>query len=492
MTTYTINLSNGDLLATLVPQAIDIVHAPITLYGQGTINYGQIANNNLVKLAENFCSDVAPNHPLTGTLWYDSAFSIFRVWNGAAWIGLRPETSPSNAGVAHISLGSTTVVCILSHGKIVATISDSAVNQLSLPSQLLFRDVNYSFSSRFPNGIGMGISISSDIELSQGDNTDTLVTSKWVKSQNYVSTVSSGIITTALGYTPLNPANNLSDVANASSAISNLGLGSMALQNPNSISVAGGAIDGTTIGSITPSSGVFTTIATTGSQNAKYVLAAPTGSSGAPTWRQLTSADISGVVTTGNALVPANNLSDIVSASTARTNLGLGTISTQAASSVTITGGTINGSVIGGTTAAAGTFTTVSLTSSQTQHFALAAPSGSSGAPSFRQLVSSDISGLGTISSQAASSVTISGGTINGTDIGNSVPAAGSFTNIDNAGVYKVLTTQVVSARQAGWSASTGTSLRTGFDTATATTSQIAQTLKALIDDLTTHGLIGS
>jgi hypothetical protein len=43
----------------------------------------------------------------------------------------------------------------------------------------------------------------------------------------------------------------------------------------------------------------------------------------------------------------------------ARANLGLGSMATQAANSVVVTGGTVNGAVIGGTTPAAGAFTTL-------------------------------------------------------------------------------------------------------------------------------------
>lgn len=52
----------------------------------------------------------------------------------------------------------------------------------------------------------------------------------------------------------------------------------------------------------------------------------------------------------------ANGGTGATTASGARTNLGLGTIATQDADSVAVTGGTVDGTVIGGTTPAAGTF----------------------------------------------------------------------------------------------------------------------------------------
>jgi hypothetical protein len=74
----------------------------------------------------------------------------------------------------------------------------------------------------------------------------------------------------------------------------------------------------------------------------------------------------------------------------------------------------------------------------------------------------------------------------------------GTFRFVGNAnvisavGAYKCDGVQVLQTRKTGWTAATGTATRTTFDTATVSTEQLAQRLKALIDDLIAHGMIGA
>jgi hypothetical protein len=82
-------------------------------------------------------------------------------------------------------------------------------------------------------------------------------------------------------------------------------------------------------------------------------------------------ADIASPTFTGTPAVPTatagSNTTQIANTSYVKTAVetatgSLGTLSTQNANAVAVTGGTINGTVIGGTTAAAGTFTTATAT----------------------------------------------------------------------------------------------------------------------------------
>lgn len=64
--------------------------------------------------------------------------------------------------------------------------------------------------------------------------------------------------------------------------------------------------------------------------------------------------------------------------------------------------------------------------------------------------------------------------------------------NLKTSYAYKINNVQVIGARVSGWAAATGTAARATFATSTVTTAQLAQRVKALIDDLIAHGLIGA
>jgi hypothetical protein len=59
-------------------------------------------------------------------------------------------------------------------------------------------------------------------------------------------------------------------------------------------------------------------------------------------------------------------------------------------------------------------------------------------------------------------------------------------------GDYYVQFNKIIGTRKTGWTAATGTATRTSFDTSTVTTQQLAERVKAILDDLIDHGLLGS
>lgn len=53
--------------------------APITLTGKGAANYGQIQQQNIMHVLENFASNTSPVNPTLGMNWYDSANNVLTV-----------------------------------------------------------------------------------------------------------------------------------------------------------------------------------------------------------------------------------------------------------------------------------------------------------------------------------------------------------------------------------------------------------------------------
>jgi hypothetical protein len=87
---YIINLTSGNVFTTLQDGTTN-TNTGLTLIGRNFPNYGQIQNDNLVKLLENFADALPPTQssqaltPLTGTIWYDSGNNLLRVYDGTNW-----------------------------------------------------------------------------------------------------------------------------------------------------------------------------------------------------------------------------------------------------------------------------------------------------------------------------------------------------------------------------------------------------------------------
>lgn len=137
--------------------------------------------------------------------------------------------------------------------------------------------------------------------------------------------------------------------------------------NASAVAIGGGTINGTTIGASIASSGSFTTVATSGQLSpASVVVGSATGGNEGTGTLNATGIYVNGVAVAGGLSVPNASLVGGNGSSLLGVTLGgglsfgsqtLSVTNPYVPSSVAITGGTINGAIIGGSTPAAASFT---------------------------------------------------------------------------------------------------------------------------------------
>jgi len=83
---YRINKTDGSILTDLNDGVVDNTSIDITLIGRNYPGFGEILNENFVKILENFSSTSAPEKALRGQLWYDVSQNRLKVYDGDTFV----------------------------------------------------------------------------------------------------------------------------------------------------------------------------------------------------------------------------------------------------------------------------------------------------------------------------------------------------------------------------------------------------------------------
>ena len=82
--TFYINYTNGSNLTAIADGTIDTTSTSLTLIGKNFPTYGQLLNQNLVSMLENWARSTSPSNPMVGQIWYDSGNDVIKYYRSGA------------------------------------------------------------------------------------------------------------------------------------------------------------------------------------------------------------------------------------------------------------------------------------------------------------------------------------------------------------------------------------------------------------------------
>ena len=79
---YKLNKTDGTLLVDLIDGSIDTASTSLTLVGKNYSGFGEVLNENYIKLLESFSNSTSPLNPIAGQCWWDTSEARLKVFNG--------------------------------------------------------------------------------------------------------------------------------------------------------------------------------------------------------------------------------------------------------------------------------------------------------------------------------------------------------------------------------------------------------------------------
>ena len=103
---YIINKTDGSILSTVADGQVDQLSSDLTLIGKNYSGFGEVLNENFIKLLENFSNTAEPSQPIKGQIWFDASETKLKVYNGTAFVPVSSatisNTQPTTLGVGDL------------------------------------------------------------------------------------------------------------------------------------------------------------------------------------------------------------------------------------------------------------------------------------------------------------------------------------------------------------------------------------------------------